>query len=225
MAIRSLEGVAVHIVKEPARLAGGWLIHVASGGGQIALSGGTTVGKAYQAAAELLPEWPDVHVWFGDERAVPADDERSNYRLAQESLLDRLRVQPQVHRIRGELGADEAAALYDEELDGVTFDLALNGIGADGHTASLFPSSPALDEQERRVVAAEPGLEPFVPRVTLTPPVFATTRLLVYLVSGGSKADAVRRAFAESPTPETPASLIRGVETIAILDAAAASLL
>ena len=104
----------------------------------------------------------------------------------------------------------------------MTLDLALNGIGADGHTASLFPNSPALDERERRAVAAEPGLEPFVERVTLTPAVFAATRLLVYLVTGESKAEAVGRAFAEEPSPETPASLIRGVETIAILDAAAA---
>ena len=223
MAIRSLNGVAIHITEEPARLAGGWLVHFASEGAQIALSGGGTAGAAYDAAAELLPEWPDAHVWFGDERAVPPDDERSNYRLARERLLDRLTVPPEVHRVQGELGAPEAAALYDRELDGVSLDLALNGIGADGHTASLFPAAPALDERERRAVAAEAGLEPFVERVTMTPPVFAATRLLVYLATGESKAEAVRRAFAEEPSPETPASLIRGVETIAILDAAAAA--
>ncbi len=223
MAIRSLNGVAIHITEEPARLAGGWLVHFASEGAQIALSGGGTAGAAYDAAAELLPEWPDAHVWFGDERAVPPDDERSNYRLARERLLDRLTVPPEVHRVQGELGASEAAALYDRELDGVSLDLALNGIGADGHTASLFPAAPALDERERRAVAAEAGLEPFVERVTMTPPVFAATRLLVYLATGESKAEAVRRAFAEEPSPETPASLIRGVETIAILDAAAAA--
>jgi 6-phosphogluconolactonase len=223
VAIRSLNGVAIHTVEEPARLAGGWLVHFAAEGAQIAVSGGGSVGKAYDAAAELLPEWPDAHVWFGDDRAVPPDDERSNYRLAKERLLERLRVPPVVHRIHGELGAAEAAELYDRELDGVTLDLALNGIGPDGHTASLFPGAPALDETERRAVAAEPGLEPLVDRVTLTPPVFAATRLLVYLATGESKAEAVRRAFAEKPGPETPASLIRGVETIAILDAAATS--
>ena len=223
MAIRSLNGVAVHIVQDPERLAGGWLARFASEGAHIALPGGSTVGKAYEAAAALLPEWPDAHAWFGDERAVPPDDERSNYRLAQETLFDRLRVPPTVHRIQGELGAPEAAARYNRELDGVTLDLALNGIGPDGHTASLFPHAPALEERERRAVAAEPGLEPFVERVTLTPPVFAATRLLVYLVTGAPKAGAVRRAFAEEPSPETPASLVRGVETIAILDAAAAA--
>ncbi len=225
MAIRSLNGVAIHIVKEPERLAAGWLVRFASAGGQIALSGGSSVGTVYEAAAELLPEWPDAHVWFGDDRAVPPDDERSNYRLAQETLLARLATPPEVHRIHGELGAGEAAERYDRELDGVTLDLALNGIGPDGHTASLFPAAPALEERERRAVAAEAGLEPFVERVTMTPPVFASARLLLYLVTGESKAEAVRRAFADQPGPETPAGLIRGVETIAILDVAAAALL
>ena len=224
MTIRSLAGVAIHVVENPARLAAGWLIHVASSPGHIALSGGSTPGRAYELAAELHPDWrPDVHLWFGDDRAVPPGDERSNYRLAKETLLDRLTLQPQVHRIRGELGAEEAAALYDGELRDVTLDLALNGIGTDGHTASLFPGSPALAERQRRAVAADPGLEPFVPRVTLTPPVFAQARLLIYLVTGEAKAEAARRALAAAPSPETPASLVRGRETIAILDRAAAS--
>jgi len=224
VAIRSLNGVGIHVVEDPARLAAGWLVHTASEPGQIALCGGTTVGRTYEVAARLLPDWrQDVHVWFGDERAVPPADERSNYRLVQETLLDRLRARPTVHRIHGELGAPDAAEHYESELDGVTLDLALNGIGADGHTASLFPNAPALDERQRRVVAAEAALEPFVERVTLTPPVFASTRLLIYLVTGESKAEAVRRAFAEEPSQEAPASLIRGIETIAILDAAAAA--
>jgi len=142
-----------------------------------------------------------------------------------ESLLDALAAAPVVHRIRGELGADAAADLYDGELAGVTLDLALNGLGADGHTASLFPHAPALAETERRAVAADPGLEPLVPRVTLTPPVFAACGLLVYLVTGAEKAGAVRRAFAAEPDPATPASLVRGRETIVVLDAAAASAL
>ena len=132
---------------------------------------------------------------------------------------------PEVHRIRGELPAEEAAARYDDELDGVTLDLALNGIGPDGHTASLFPGSPALEERERRAVAAEPGLEPFVQRVTMTPPMFAASELLVYLVTGSEKAEAVRRAFADEPSPATPASLIRGRTTVALLDEASAALL
>ena len=156
---------------------------------------------------------------------MPPGDSRSNYRLVRMTLLDSLSRSPEVHRIRGERPVEEAAALYHEELDGVTLDLALNGIGPDGHTASLFPASPALGEQELRAVAVEAGLEPYVPRVTMTPKVFAETGVLVYLVTGEAKAPAVKAAFADEPSPATPASEIRGRTTIAILDAAAASLL
>ncbi len=137
----------------------------------------------------------------------------------------RLESPPVVHRIQGEQPAEAAAALYDGELAGVVLDLALNGIGSDGHTASLFPGAESLEETERRAVAAEAGLEPFVPRVTLTLPVFAACDLLVYLVTGEGKAEASRRAFAAEPGAATPASLVRGRRTIALLDPAAASLL
>ena len=136
-------------------------------------------------------------------------------------MLDRLRVQPTIHRIE-RARSRRGARLYERELEDVTLDLALNGIGTDGHTASLFPGAPGLEEQ-RAVRVGRSGLEPFVERVTMTPPVFAAARLLIYLVTGESKAGAVRRAFADEPSAETPASLVRGVETIAILDAAAAS--
>jgi 6-phosphogluconolactonase len=223
VAIRNLNGVGIHVVENPARLAAGWLIHTASEPGHVALSGGSTVGNAYEIAAELQPEWrQDVHLWFGDERAVPPGDERSNYRLVQETLLARV-TPAAVQRIEGELGAEEAAARYDALVDDLDFALALNGIGSDGHTASLFPRAPGLHERERRVIAAEPGLDPWVPRVTMTPPVFARMELLVYLITGESKAGAVARAFAGEPSDETPASLVRGQRTIALLDAAAAS--
>jgi 6-phosphogluconolactonase len=218
--------VDVQVSGDPARAAAGLLAELAREGGHIALSGGTTIGAAYELAAGLAPDWSRVEAWFGDERAVPPVDDGSNYLLVQERLFDRLEVQPRaVHRIQGELGAEAAARRYDRDLDGVTFDLAVNGIGADGHTASLFPRSPALDERERRAVAAEAGLEPFVPRVTITPPVFAAAALLVYLVSGDGKAEAVRRSLAEPPSPDTPASLVRGRRTVALLDPAAAALL
>ena len=214
--------VEIRVVDDPPRAAAELLVDAA---GHVALSGGSTPGVAYELAAALRPDWSRLHVWFGDDRAVPPDDERSNLRLARETLLDRLDTQPEVHRIEGELGAEKAAARYDEELAGVTLDLALNGIGPDGHTASIFPGAPALDERQRRAVAAEARLEPLVPRVTLTPPVFAEARLLVYLVTGEAKAAAARRAFADEPSRDTPASLVRGRETVAILDAAAAALL
>jgi 6-phosphogluconolactonase len=225
MAIRSLGGVAVHVVEQWERLAAGWLVRAVSAGGHVALSGGSTPRAAYELAAGLEPDWSRTQLWLCDERVVPPADEHSNYRLVQESVLTRLGKAPRVHAVETELGAEEAAARYDEALRGVTIDLALMGIGPDGHTASLFPRAPGLDERERRAIAAEPGLEPLVPRVTMTPPVFAETGLLVYLAVGEGKAEAVRRAFAEEPSPETPASLIRGRETLAILDAAAASLL
>jgi 6-phosphogluconolactonase len=97
------------------------------------------------------------------------------------------------------------------------------GIGPDGHTASLFPNAPSLDEAERRAIAAEAGMEPFVPRVTMTMSALAAARTMVYLVTGEGKAEAVGRTFSAEPSPATPASLVRGVETIAILDRAAAA--
>lgn len=216
--------VEVRVLDDPAAAAGALLAEAARAGGAVAVSGGSSVGRAYEAAAALEPDWSRVDLWWGDDRAVPPDHELSNFRLVEEMLL--VSVTPHaVHRVEGELGAEEAARRYDAALAGVTLDLALNGIGPDGHTASLFPRAPGLDERERRAIAAEAGYEPFVPRVTLTPPVFAATGVLVYLVEGAAKADAVRRAFAAEPSRDTPASLVRGRRTIALLDAAAASLL
>jgi 6-phosphogluconolactonase len=220
-----LTDVEIRVVEDPARQAAILLNQHAAAGGHIALSGGSTPGEAYELAAQLRPDWGQAHIWFGDERVVPPGDSRSNYHLVRMRLLDSLSRSPEVHRVRGERPAEEAAALYDEELAGIIIDLALNGIGPDGHTASLFPGSPALGEQERRAVAVEAGLEPFVARVTMTPRVFAEAAVLVYLVTGEAKAAVVKKAFADEPSPTTPASGIRGRTTIAILDAAAASLL
>jgi 6-phosphogluconolactonase len=197
----------------------------AGAGGNIGLSGGSGPRAAYERAGVLRPNWSRVELWWIDERCVPPADGRSNYRMIRESLLDGLSRPPEIHRIRGELAPEEAAAEYDVALDGVTLDLALMGIGPDGHTASLFPNAPTLEETERRAVAAEPGLEPFVSRVTMTRPLLDDARMLVYLATGQGKADAVRRAFADEPSPATPASLVRGRQTTAILDPAAAAAL
>src|SRR5207248_7658250 len=115
--------------------------------------------------------------------------------------------------------------LYDEELQGVELGLALMGLGPDGHTASLFPGSPAVEERERLAVTAEAGLEPFVPRVTMTVPALTAAANVVYLVTGAGKAEAAARAFGGEPDPATPASLVRSRngETVAILDRAAAA--
>jgi 6-phosphogluconolactonase len=153
---------------------------------------------------------------------VPPDDEKSNYLLVKRTLLDRVDSQPgEVHRIRGELGAEEAADLYDRELEGVTLDLALQGVGTDGHTASLFPNAPTLVVSDRRAVAAP---HDDVDRVTMTLPMLSGSRKVVFLVLGESKAEAVARAFGGQPDAGTPASLLRSEgETIVLLDGAAAA--
>jgi 6-phosphogluconolactonase len=157
---------------------------------------------------------------------VPPGDERSNFGLAKRTLLDNLESQPgRVHRIRGEDEPSAAAADYDRELRGMTLDLVLLGLGPDGHVASLFPEAPELNETERLAVPAEPKLEPYVERVTLTPPALRAARRIVFLVTGAKKAAAVERALAGPPEPAVPGSMVRsdGGETLAILDRDAAS--
>jgi 6-phosphogluconolactonase len=199
------------------------LVEAAHGGEPIALSGGDSPGPAYEQAAELEPDWSSARLWWGDERCVPPDDEHSNYLLVKRTLLDRIDKQPrEVQRIRGELGGEAAAAEYDRLLEGVRLGLALQGIGPDGHTASLFPNSPALEERERRAVAVP---HDDVERVTMTLPVLSAALQVVFLVLGDQKAEAVARAFAGPPDPATPASLLRSEsgETIVLLDRAAAA--
>lgn len=216
----------VGTAEEAAEAAAQLIAEAASAGGHIGVSGGSSPRPAYERAGILRPDWSGVELWWIDERCVPPADGRSNYRVVRESLLDGLARPPaEVHRVRGELEPEEAAAEYDQALEGVTLSLAVMGVGPDGHTASLFPNSPALDETERRAVVAEAGMEPFVSRVTLTRPALAAARTMVFLATGEGKAEAVGRAFKDEPSPDTPASLVRGVETIAILDSAAAGYL
>jgi 6-phosphogluconolactonase len=199
------------------------LVVAARGGEQIALSGGGAPGHAFELAAESEPDWSAAKLWWGDERCVPPDDERSNYLLVKRSLLDRVDVQPaEVHRIRGELGGETAAAEYHLELADVNLGLAFQGMGPDGHTASLFPGSPVLEERERRAVAVP---HEDVERVTMTLPVLSAAEQVVYLVLGEDKAEAVKLAFSGDPDPAVPASLLRSGhgETIVLLDRAAAA--
>jgi 6-phosphogluconolactonase len=201
------------------------LAHAARQGGHIALTGGTTPEQAYKEAAKREPDWSKTEIWWSDERCVPPDDDLSNYALAKRTLLDRLEQAPRaVHRIKGELGKEKAATDYELELGATVFDLELLGLGKDGHVASLFPNAPTLRENGR-VLPAEPGLDPFVDRVTLSIPALNSAREILFAVSGAEKADAAQRAFATQPGPETPASLVRAHSgrTTAILDRAAAA--
>jgi 6-phosphogluconolactonase len=190
------------------------LVAAARAGGHIALTGGTTPEQAYKDAARLEPDWSKVELWWSDERCVPPDDELSNYALAKRTLLDNLERSPKsVHRIKGELGKDAAAEDYAHELGAVAFDFELLGLGRDGHVASLC--------QPGRVLPADPGLDPFVDRVTLSIPALNSARTILFALAGADKADAAQRAFGAEPSPQTPASLVRA--TTAILDRAAAA--
>jgi len=220
----SVELVVVPTAEEAAREGAERLAGAAAAGGAIALAGGSTPRRVFELAAQIEPDWSRASVWWGDERCVPPDDPHSNYLMANDALISRLTRPPEIHRIRGELAPDAAADEYDAALAEVALDLVLLGLGPDGHTASLFPNAPTLDERSRRAVSAEAGLEPFVPRVTMTIPELASAAEVLFLVTGAEKADAVKRAFAGAPSPDTPSSLVRSAagSTVAVLDSAAA---
>jgi 6-phosphogluconolactonase len=198
----------IHVVDDPNAAVAELLAFAARRGETIVLTGGS-VGEAYEQAAALEPDWSRASVWWGDDRAVPPDDERSNYLLAERTLLGNLERRPEVHRIRGELEPEEAAQEYDEELEGVRLDLNLLGLGPDGHIASLFPGSPQLGVRDRRATSGPAGLEPFVDRVTMTLPALLSSGRIVLIVSGASKADAVARGFGGEIDEAVPVSLLR----------------
>lgn len=205
----------------------------------IALSGGSTPRALFRLLSqEPWREWIDwerLYVFWGDERTVPPDDPESNYRMAHEELLARVPIPAgQIHRMRGEDDPSEAARSYEAVLREVfalapgawpRFDLILLGIGADGHTASLFPGTAALHETERLVVANEvPQLS--TTRLTLTAPVITAAAQVLVLAAGADKADAVRRAIAgPRDLEETPSQLLRDArgEVTWLLDEAAAA--
>lgn len=209
----------------------------------VALTGGATPAPVYRLLADdralrdAVP-WPDVHVFWGDERHVPPTHPDSNFRMAHDALVGRVPIPPhQVHRVAAEEpDAGRAAVLYEHTLRSVfglgegdwpSFDLLLLGMGEDGHTASIFPDSPALDEPTRLVVA------PFVEklgafRITLTPPVLVRAAATVVLVAGAAKAPTLRRVLGEPFAPDRyPIQCLRAsTGTVTwLVDAPAASLL
>lgn len=195
------------------------LAAAAGRGGHIVLTGGSTPAAAYERAADIAVSWARACLWFGDERCVMPGDGRSNYAMARRTLLDRVSGSPpRVCRMHAEHGPEEGAAAYARDLARAfgadatpAFDLILLGLGPDGHCASLFPDRPEVQERQRAVVGVpEAGLDPFVPRVTLTLPVLNAAREVIFLVAGEAKAEAVRRAFGDGAgSSSVPASLVR----------------
>ena len=230
--------VTLEIVEDPARACAAMLVSCAIGGGEIVLTGGSTPRTAYEefvrAVREVGLDLTKTTLWLGDERCVEPDDDRSNFKMIKETLLDSLQEsnRPVMWPIKGELGPDRGAEDYERtlrEAGGPSgFDLVLLGIGPDGHIASLFPDQASLTERSRLVVGVpEAGFEPFVPRVSLTLPALTAGGKIVVLVSGGSKADAVAAAFGPGaePNPHVPASMLAasGKPVTVLLDRAAAS--
>jgi 6-phosphogluconolactonase len=200
---------------------------------RVALSGGGTPRRLYEflASAEFqrrIP-WERVHFFWGDERMVPHDHPQSNYRLARDTLLKHVRIPPKnIHPVPVSLPLAQAATEYEQELRRhfgrrwgfPEFDLILLGLGDDGHTASLFSGSPALHEKQRWVAAHQP---PHLPgRITLTLPVLNAARRVFFLVSGDTKATALRVALEASG--HLPAQLVhpKKGELLWLADSAAA---
>lgn len=171
----------------------------------LALAGGSTPLGLYERLAAAGLDLASWHLWWGDERFVASDDAKSNYRMAREALLERVTIDAaRVHRVETEAGGPDAvAARYARtmaEAEGLVtaglprFDLVLLGMGADGHTASLFPGTAALDESQRTVVAGRvPRLDAV--RITVTIPVLNAARAVLFLVAGADKAATVARVL------------------------------
>jgi 6-phosphogluconolactonase len=200
----------------------------------VTLSGGNTPRRLYEILAHAPLQdhihWESIYVFWGDERCVPADDPRSNARMARKTLLAHVPVPAiQIHPIQGDLSPALAAAQYETELRDFfgdqppIFDLVLLGLGENAHTASLFPHTPVLDEKERwvkEVYVAEQGMY----RVTLTAPLINQANEVIFLVSGADKASALQSVLEGTYQPhELPAQLIRpnGVHPIWLVDRAA----
>jgi 6-phosphogluconolactonase len=201
----------------------------------MALSGGTTPGRTYELLAASPEELGEVEMWFADERCVAPEDPESNYRLAADTLFAPAGVPPErVHRMEGELGPQEGARRYAEELtrsvaavgQGASttpvLDLIMLGIGPDGHVASLFPGAATLDAGEDALcLGLRDSPKPPPERITLSLAVLRAARECVLLATGSGKADAVNAMLAE-PSRHVPASLLRRERLTVIVDDAAA---
>ena len=190
----------------------------------VALAGGSTPKRIYELLAgeefSSQLDWSKVHVFFGDERCVPPDHADSNYRMANEALLSQVALPDEnVHRMRGEGDAVANARLYEDELRGFfgdekwpQFDLVMLGMGDDGHTASLFPETSALDVQNAWVTAN--WVEKFDTfRVTLTATAINHARQVMFIITGASKADRLQEVlYGERDEHRLPSQLIQPQE-------------
>lgn len=186
---------------------------------RVALSGGSTPRGLFALLADASAPyrarvpWDRVHFFWGDERCVPPDAPDSNYRMARETLLDKLGIPPErVFRMAGELDPEDAAKKYEAVLraqlgDAPRFDFVFLGLGPDGHTASLFPGTPAVTETARLVAVGTAPVSPTA-RLTLTMPVLNAAARVVFVVSGAAKAAVAARVLTEPPSPAFPAGLV-----------------
>ncbi len=180
----------------------------ARGGWRVALAGGNTPRSLYQELAEASAasdriDWGRSALYFGDERCVPPDDADSNYRMVRETLLSRIVIPAaNVHRMEGEAqDRDAAAARYADALGAAPLDVAILGMGPDGHTASLFPGTTALVERQRRSVAVYVE-QKSTWRLTLTYPVFEAAREVFFLIAGEDKAITLKEAIEGPDRPD-----------------------
>jgi 6-phosphogluconolactonase len=198
----------------------------------LALSGGSTPRRTYELLGEKAAELEGIEVWFADERCVPPEDEQSNYRLVAETLLAPAHVAPEmVHRMLGELGPEEGARRYSQALrEGLesgalelpVLDVIVLGIGPDGHIASLFPGSPALDAGDDVLcLGVRDSPKPPPERITLSLAILRAAQRCLLLATGANKADAIDAMLGE-PSRHVPASLLRRERLTVIVDDAAA---
>lgn len=202
----------------------------ARGEAHIALNGGSTPRPVYERMRELVDDWSAVHLWWCDERCVPPDDDESNFKLADETLIGPLGMgADRVHRMRGELGPEAGAQAYAAELAehlelddaGIpVLDVVHLGLGPDGHTASLFPDHPALRVTGWATVAVSDAPKPPPERISLSIACLNAARRRVLHTVGDGKRDAVRLALGD-PSPATPASLLERERLEVIVDDAA----
>jgi 6-phosphogluconolactonase len=218
----------LEVLDDPAAAVAELLTAAAAAGGHVVLTGGSSPKRAYELAAR--GEWGRATVWYGDERCVREDHEWSNHAMAEAALLSHLDPRPEVMRMQGELGhergADGYEALIRERLgDEPRWDLLLLGLGPDSHCASLFPGKPEVEVTDRLVVGVpEAGMEPQVPRISLTLPAINAARHVAFLVTGEAKREAVLRAFGDDPDPASPGAHVRPAdgELTVYLDSGAA---